>query len=113
LWCVQISDLGDAPCALSTVSGSTAVLPTLISGRDCPEQWRALPPLNSSKHQYEHVPPISGLAEARDLANAIVPALKLDDGVLREMCWFGAGSLSYLVKALRALAQGIRVLPRI
>lgn len=94
-------------CALSTVSGSSAVLPALISGRDRPAKWRGLPAFGSTKHQFEHVPPIASLAEARDLANVITPRVTISDEVLTEMCWFGAGSLSYLVTALRKFDEGM------
>jgi hypothetical protein len=110
-WHLQISDLGDSAHALSTVSGSAAVLPTLISGRNRPEEWRDLPPLNSTKHQYLHVPPIAGLEDARDLADTIAPGSELDDSTLREICWFGAGSLAYIVTALRDIAKSGMRLP--
>lgn len=47
--------------------------------------------------------------EARELALAVAPARKVDDAVLREICWFGAGSLSYVVNTLKTVAKGIRV----
>jgi len=72
--------------------------------------WSDLPPLNSTKHQYLHVPPISDLADVRDLANTIAPGCTFADQTLREMCWFGAGSLSYVVAALRDLARGTHAL---
>jgi len=82
----------------------------MISGRDRLQQWSDLPPLNSTKHQYLHVPPISDLADVRDLANTIAPGCTFADQTLREMCWFGAGSLSYVVAALRDLARGTHAL---
>ena len=85
--------------ALSTVSGSTAMMP-MVSGRASPYQWRDLPPLSSSKHQYVHVPPITSLKDARGLANTVAPECMLDDSTLREICWFGMGSLAYMVTAL-------------
>lgn len=106
-WHRQIAFLGRSSFALSTVSGSIDILPTLIRNRDdINNEWRNLPTLDRTKPL--HMPPIASLEEARDLANVIAPRCKLDDTALREICWFGMGSLCSLVRTLRRLAPRTR-----